>query len=105
MDVVKNQEIINKVMAVAVDEKVVAEILQSHNKENETVESHIEGIEMRVKMLCRKAAVNYNDYLEALGTSTKGYSVVLRRDIDELFINPYNREWTVSYTHLRAHET
>ena len=44
-------------------------------------------------MLCQKANVKYNDYIEALETSTSGYSVVLQRDLDELFINPYNREW------------
>ena len=35
----------------------------------------------------------YEEYIEALGISTNGYSVVLRRDLDELFINPFNREW------------
>ena len=48
---------------------------------------------MRVRMLCRKAQVSYEEYLEALGTSTNGYSVVLKRDLDEIYINPYNREW------------
>ena len=43
--------------------------------------------------LCQKANVQYNEYIEALETSTSGYSVVLARDLDELFINPYNREW------------
>ena len=33
------------------------------------------------------------EYLKALGTSKSGYSIVLQRDLDELFINSYNPEW------------
>ena len=32
-------------------------------------------------------------YEEALTFSSPGYSVVLARDIDELFVNNYNSEW------------
>ena len=39
------------------------------------------------------ADVNYNDYLKALATSKTGYSVVQKRDLDEIFINSYNIEW------------
>ena len=33
-------------------------------------------------------------YEEALTTSYSGYSIVLERDIDEIFVNSYNPEWT-----------
>ena len=36
---------------------------------------------------------DYQNYLDALSTSQFGYSVVLERDIDELYINSYNPEW------------
>ena len=80
-------------MAVAGDEKEVEAIMDGHEKQKESIENHSKGIEMRVKMLCRKAQVSYEEYIEALGTSTNGYSVVLKRDLDEIYINPYNREW------------
>ena len=38
------------------------------------------------------AGVNYQDYIEALEMTSSGYKVVLARDIDELQINPYNKE-------------
>ena len=37
--------------------------------------------------------MNYEEYLEALGTSKAGYSVVQQRDLDEIYINSYNAEW------------
>jgi hypothetical protein len=36
---------------------------------------------------------DYDEYLRALGTSKTGYSVVQRRDLDEIYINSYNTEW------------
>ena len=32
-------------------------------------------------------------YEDALKYSTSGYSVVLERDVDEIFVNSYNPEW------------
>ena len=32
-------------------------------------------------------------YHKILGFSTKGFSVVLVRDVDEIFVNKYNPEW------------
>ena len=49
--------------------------------------------EKRINELCTKAGVKYDDYVKALQTTNKGYTVVLQRDIDETFINPYNEEW------------
>ena len=34
-----------------------------------------------------------DEYLEALQYSQLGYGIVLQRDIDELFQNPFNVEW------------
>ena len=42
--------------------------------------------------MCKRADVNYNEYIEALGISFNGYKVVLERDIDELYVNNYNEE-------------
>ena len=39
------------------------------------------------------ADVEYSDYIEALGVSNRGYSVVYARDLDEIFTNPFNVEW------------
>ena len=39
------------------------------------------------------AGVTEVEYLEALKCSKSGYSVVLKRNLDEIFINSYNPEW------------
>ena len=39
------------------------------------------------------AGVSHKDYIEALSHSKSGHSVVLQRDLDEIYINPYNIEW------------
>ena len=44
-------------------------------------------------MLLKMARVSMEDYLEALETSTVGSSIVLARDVDEVYINQYNVEW------------
>ena len=43
--------------------------------------------------MCKAATVDYDMYLRALKTSKTGYSVVQKRDIDEIYINSYNIEW------------
>merc|ERR1719422_1150918 len=48
---------------------------------------------LRILTLCLIAKVDFEDYVKALGVSRTGYSVVYERDIDELYINPYNTEW------------
>ena len=39
------------------------------------------------------AGVSESDYFEALSYSRAGYSVHLKRDLDEIHINSYNPEW------------
>ena len=36
-------------------------------------------------------------YEEALSISQKGYKLVLKRDIDEVFVNNYNIEWIINW--------
>ena len=47
----------------------------------------------RIKNLCKVADVDYDEYVKALGASKYGYSIIQRRDLDELYINSYNIEW------------
>ena len=43
--------------------------------------------------LLSKADVTEDDYISALEYSPKGYTVVLKRDLDEMMVNCYNPEW------------
>ena len=58
-----------------------------------TREEYEENRRTRIKKLCEIAGVDYDDYKRYLRMSRSGYSVVLQRDTDEIFINAYNSEW------------
>ena len=68
-------------------------IMSQYDKQNETKEEYITNREKRIRKLCQVADVNYEEYIKAISTSKTGYSVVLQRDLDEVYINPYNTEW------------
>ena len=67
--------------------------MDRYDKQNETQEEYNVNREKRIQDLCKVADVTYEAYIEALSTSKSGYSVVLKRDLDEIYINPYNIEW------------
>ena len=43
--------------------------------------------------LCEVADVDHDEYVKALGVSRSGYSIIQKRDLDEIYINSYNKEW------------
>ena len=54
---------------------------------------HANGKEMRIKLACQRAKVEYDDYIKALSVNRMGYKIVLERDVDEIYVNNYNVEW------------
>ena len=86
-------EILQKVFEVLKEKEVIEKIMLSYSKKDETKREHPKFIEERVKRICNIAGVNYEEYISAISTSKQGYKVVLRRDIDELFVNSFNIEW------------
>ena len=88
----KYQELLRKVKAVLEDEDKINDMITKYDKQSESKEEYKENIEKRTKEVVSMAGVDYDDYLKALGTSKSGYSVVQQRDLDEIFINSYNRE-------------
>ena len=89
----KYREVLNKVKTVLDDEEAIKKIMQKYDKQTESKDEHQDMIEKRIRELCKLADVDYTTYLEALSTSKSGHSVVLKRDLDEIYINPYNIEW------------
>ena len=85
--------IINKVMEVVDDDEYIEKIMKEFDKGNENEITFKENRIKRIKKVCEVAEVSYNDYIKALGMSKSGYKVVLARDLDELNINPFNKEW------------
>ena len=91
---VEAQKLIQKVMVVVTDEKIVEEIMNKYDKDSEEAGTeHQEKRADRIKEICERAGVDYDSYLKALAVSGDGYSYHLARDIDEIFINPFNPEW------------
>ena len=89
----KKSKNLRKVQDVLEDEETIKKIMEKYDKQNETKEEYIINRGKRIKELCKTADVKYEDYIKALSMSKSGYSVVLKRDVDEIFINPYNIEW------------
>ena len=67
--------------------------MDKYNKQDETKEEYQQNIIKRIRNLCEVADVDYDEYVKALGASKCGYSIIQRRDLDELYINSYNIEW------------
>ena len=51
----------------------------------------------RIKELLMVAKVSEEDYLESLSWTRTGYTVHLKRDLDEIYINSYDPEWILAW--------
>ena len=88
------QEILAAVKSFCNDEAQVKVVLAAHNKQEETtLELHQKGLEARIRLMCQMLDIEYREYLNALKFCHIGYNTVLRRDLDEVYVNPYNREY------------
>ena len=79
-------------MEVVENQETISEIMKNYNKESESSKDYEIKRKERIQDICKRADVNFDDYLTALGNLNSGYKVVLARDIDETMMNPYNIE-------------
>ena len=94
----KLQEVLKAVLFESQKEGVVDDIMSGFSKDSEAPGDDYQGKRIeRIKLLCARVKVSYDDYLEALKYSKRGYNYVLARDIDETNINPFNPEWLRSW--------
>ena len=79
------------------DEEAIQSIFNSYDKESESLSEYEIIRKERIIKALKKAGLNtpdeYDLYKSALQVSKSGYTVVLKRDIDEMFVNSYNPEW------------
>ena len=80
------------------DKDVIANILEEIPKDQDTTKELYESNRKKqiVKLLNLADLHTEKEiqlYEDALMFSTPGYSIVLERDLDELFVNSYNPEW------------
>ncbi len=95
----KHSVVIKKVKEVLDNKDLIKLILEEHSKESENTELEaIEGRTKRIDAVLNMAGLNTDEekarYHQALSYSSSGYTVVMARDIDELYVNSYNPEIT-----------
>ena len=88
----KNNEILHEVKMILQEDNLVDEIMQKYDKVHESKEEYYQNIELRIREVCSRADVSYEDYMKALSISKVGYKIIQRRDIDEVYVNSYNTE-------------
>ena len=91
--IIKHRLILKKVQDVLENEDAIKKIMDGYDKQNETKGEYKINRKKRIENLCETAGVSYVAYITALSTSKSGYSVVQKRDLDEIYINSYNIEW------------
>ena len=75
------------------DTELIESIMNKYNKKEETKDEYKLNRRKRILELLEAAKVLVEDYLEALSYTRTGYSVHLKRDLDEIYINSYDPEW------------
>ena len=75
--------------------------MKEYNKNEESEELFYINREKRIKQLLSVIGYDteedWNLYIEALSNSKRGYSIILQRDIDEVFVNSFNPEWILAW--------
>ena len=84
---------LDKVRTLLESPEVIEEIMSKYQKDKETKEEYELNRKKRILELLVIANVSEDEYLEALKYSKAAYSVILKRDLDEIYINSYNPEW------------
>ena len=92
------KKILKDVKEKMINEEVIESIMEKFPKDlDKTRKDYVENRKERIKMLLTLAGYGKEEHLilyeNALTYSKKGYSVILERDVNEMFINSYNPEW------------
>ena len=95
----KHATVIKKVREILDNKEEMKAILEQYPKESETTEAEaIGGRTKRIDAVLNKAGLTTNEdkdrYEAALAYSSSGFTIVMARDVDELYINSYNPEIT-----------
>ena len=90
----KCHQTISKVKEVLDDKEKMDKIMKKFNKNEEAPGKNYKKKRLeRIELLLKEASVTMEDYKTALQSKQSGYSIILARDVDEIFINNYNVEW------------
>jgi hypothetical protein len=79
------------------DKEIIDSIMEQYNKKAATKEEYEINREKRILQYLEIAKVSREEHQEAFSWSRAGYSVYLKRDLNEIYINSYNPEWIVAW--------
>ena len=71
--------------------------MAQYDKKSEKKAEYIINRKERILKLLKVAEVTAEEYIESLRWQRSGYSVHLKRDLDEIYINSYNPEWILAW--------
>ena len=91
--------VLSKVKKVLKDDDLMTVIVR--DTETQDIKTRIIAMLRRAE-ICEDLGVTnddelYDKYVECLKVSFRGYQIILKRDIDEIFINNYNSEWIMAW--------
>ena len=97
----KFDKILKDVKDILLDSNLIHKIMSDYDKNSESQIEYTVNREIRIKRLLAKAGYDSEEdfelYLKALAYSKSGFSIILQRDIDEIFVNSYNPEWILAW--------
>ena len=89
-----HKAILTKVGNILLDDEKIKQILETiGNSENESIEQYKLNKKRRIIELLKMADVTLEEYENALSFTNVGYKIVHERDVTEIYINTYNKEW------------
>ena len=93
------ENILKKVKEILNNEDKIALILEKYPIKGETEEEDYYYRSQRIDELLQMAGnISYGEYIMALKKMKKnGSTVLIQRDIDEIFVNNYNEEWITNW--------
>ena len=96
--ILENEEEMKKIQAIRASE--IDDLIEK----GESSEKFKDYKEERLLALLKKAGIFGKDdreikdiYEEALSINVAGYTIIHERDVDELFVNNYNKEWIINW--------
>ena len=88
---IRHKEVIKALLDILEDENEMVEIWKDYDKLNETREDYNLNRKKKILKVLERAGVSAKCYVAAVREQTrKGVSVILARDVDEMYINNYN---------------
>jgi len=75
----------------------VKNILQSLPNKLIELDVYILQNQIAIDTIVKRAGVTVEEYYEALSISTRGTVIILKRRINEIYINNYNKEWILAW--------